>query len=431
MSLMRPSFAVFALLAATLAACSAGEIGDSTTSTEAQELNEKKSLGMTDVTVLWPLAKNWDEVDDLMAPSSEGDRGELMPADLFTQLVSVPAPAMLTFDNKSVDPKKSLFADWADDFAYVRIVGMRLDPCFGQSQNMGNASCMNTLRLVAQFYAPRDVQRSNGNSALIDGRVSVHLFYQLTRQELTALSKALLALRLQSKLPLQKGLLGSTNGVHPTMAAEGLRGPYATALKDLVLQYAGAQNLVQVAFCAQDRNNQQTAGYYNQGRNPDTRWVFGRYQVQSGTLQPLPVAATDYTGLQTIDSVPSPQGRDAVVVAPKTKAADDILPLLNAVSDPVAREKARVAAVKFQNPLAYTANTADCVSCHAAKQTVPLHAADPNDYKSSTYRLDRSHDLVGPFRMFGYEGQNQPVVAGRVVSETAVVLDYMNSVVMK
>lgn len=428
--------AVYSSTLAILAACSSGAPGSDDGAVQGtEELNEKKALGMTDVTILWPLPKTMDQFDDLLAPSSEGDQGELLPADLFAQLAPLPSPPMITFDGKPQDPKRALFADWADSFSLLRVVGVRLDPCFGQSQNMGASSCMNTVRLTAQFFQPR--QAGSGNNANIDARGAIHLFYQVTRADFTALSKALLALRLQSGLPLQKGLIGSTNGVHPTMAAEGVRGPYATALKDLLLKYAGAQTLVQVAFCVEDRSP-TPSGYYNQQQGqPDARWVFGRYEVKGGRIQPLPIASLDYTGLQTVDSTPSPQNRDAVVVTPASKVQDNFLQMFNRKTeangqlDPAKMEAARVASIKLQNPLSYAASTADCASCHMAKQATPEHGADPNDFKSYTYRLDHTHDLVGPFRMFGYDAGQNPIVARRVVNETAVVLDYLNSVVLR
>ena len=65
-----------------------------------------------------------------------------------------------------------------------------------------------------------------------------------------------------------------------------------------------------------------------------------------------------------------------------------------------------------------------------ARQAAPQHRADELDFKSYTFRFDASHDLAGPFRLFGYDVNGSPVIARRVVNETAVVLDYLNKVVM-
>lgn len=412
------------------AACSSAtdtlEPGDDT---QEAPLNENKALGMTDVTILYPVPKTIDFMDDMLGPTSEIDQGELLPADVFAQLATIPAPQMLTFDGKTIDPQKPLFNDWADSFPLLRVVGIRLDPCFGGTPTgLGASDCMNTIRLTLQFF-------NNGMNTVLDGRTAIHLFYKISRADFTALAQGMLELRKASGLPLQKGLMGTTRGVHPTLAAEGLRGAYATGLKNLILKYAGERTLTQIAFCVQDRGAVLN-GYYN-GNVADSRWVFGRFEYRAGSLYPLDIASTSYTGLQTVDSAPFNPNRDLVVVSPAPVVQDSFLQFFNRKPepdgklDPAKLERARKGSFALQNPTKYTAKNADCASCHMAKQVEPNHKSDPNDYKSYTYRLDHTHDAVGPFRMFGYDSGNQPVVATRVVNETAVVLDYLNRFVMK
>jgi hypothetical protein len=427
------SLTTLCLLAPVATACSSGiDTGEDVGTAQEAALNESKALGMTDVTILYPVPKSFDFFDDMLGPSSEGDQGELLPADLFAQLAPLPAPMMTGRDGKPVDPQKALFADWADSFSLLRVVGIRLDPCFGETQDLGASKCENTIRLTAQFFQPR---ASTGNNVVPDGRSAIHLFYQVSRQDFTALAKAMLALRKTTGLPLQKSLMTTANGVHPTLAAEGPRGPYATALKDLILKYAGEQTLTQIAFCVQDRG--APVGYYGNNQNADSRWVFGRFDYRGGRLQPLAISTLDYTGLQTVDSVIPNPARDAVIVTPESRTPETFLqsfnrkPEANGTLDPAKLEASRVASLNFQNPTKYTAKTADCASCHMAKQAAPNHAPDPLDFKSYTFRLDHTNDVIGPFRMFGYDSQGNPIVSARVVNESAVVLEYLNKVVMK
>lgn len=423
---------------ATAACSSPSDERDPTAESQA-DLNETKALGMTDVTILYPIPKTSDFLDDMLGPSSELDRGELLPADLFAQIATLPAPKMFGRDGVPVDPNLPLFAAWADSFSLLRVVGIRLDPCFGETTNLGAPNCKNTIRLTAQFFMPRSFA---GNRAIPDGASAVHLFYEVSRQDFTALAKAMLALRKTTGLPLQKQLMNAQSGVHPTLAEEGVRGPYATALKDLILKYAGEQTLTQIAFCVQDRGAPSGQYYGNQGV-ADSRWVFGRYAYHDGNLQPLDIATLGYTGLQTVDSMaPSftPAGqptRDAVIVTPPSTVPDNFLqtfnrkPEANGQLDPAKMEQARRSALNLQNPNKYTASSSDCVSCHMAKLAAPNHAVDPLDFKSYTFRLDHSSDGLGPFRMFGYDSGSNPIVSARVVNETAVVLEYLNKVVMR
>jgi hypothetical protein len=415
------------------AACGA-TTADGNEPTSEVDLNETKALGMTDVTVLYPIPNTSDLLDDMLGPSSELDQGELLPPEIFRQLAALPAPPMLSADGQPVSPNRALFATWADSFSLLRVVGIRLDPCFGQSTNLGASTCKNTIRLTAQFFFPRSTA---GNSARIDGSTAIHLFYEVSRADFTALSKSMLALRKTTGLPLQKQLITAQNGVHPTLATEGVRGPYATALKDLILKYAGERTLTQIAFCVQDRGAAASQYYGNNGV-ADSRWVFGRFGYQGGTLSPLDIATLGYTGLQTVDSLnPIPGKRDVVVVTPPSTVPDNFLqafnrkPEANGTLDPTKLEIARKASINLQNPTKYAASSSDCVSCHMAKQVAPSHAPDPLDFKSYTFRLDHTHDATGPFRMFGYDGNGSPVVSARVVNETVVVLDYLNTVVMR
>jgi hypothetical protein len=407
-------------------ACSSSPTGGSTS--EEADLNENNALGMTDVTILYPNPKSIEFFDDMLGPSSEDAQGELLPAALFQQLAPIKAPVMVGPDGKPVDPMKPLFAQWKDNFAYLRVVGVRLDPCFGQTTGLDSKDCLNTIRLVAQFYQP------STNPPLPDGRVAIHLFYQLTRSDFTNLARAMLDLRKTTGLPLQKSLFeGQSRGVHPTMFTEGLRGPYATALKALILKYAGEKTLTRIAFAVQDRG--APVGYYNPGSAVDSRWVFGGFDDSYGQLQPLSISTLDYAGLQTVDTSPFNGMRPSTVVAPPITLPDNIMAAFLTPNENGADAQAKVqaaqnASFRLQNPQSYTAKTADCVSCHMAKQALAEHPANDLDYKSYTFRLEHQSDRVAAFRHFGYDSNGQPVVTARVVDETANVLDFLNKNVL-
>jgi len=405
-----------------VAACAADPAG---TTTGNDELNENKALGMTDVTILYPRPNGKEYFDDMLGPSSEGDTmGELLPASIFAQLAPIKAPPMQGADGKDTDPNRPLFADWKDSFPNLRVVGIRLDPCFGEATNLAAPDCLNTIRLVAQFFQPQT------NLTTPDGRVGIHLFYKLSRADFTALAKQMLALRKTTGLPLQKGMIEpKTNGVNPTLAAENMRGPYSQALKDLILKYVGEKSLTRIAFCVEDRG--PPVGYYNPGQTVDSRWVFGGFDYANGRLQPLPISTLNYSGLQTVDTASRQAGVDPVIVKPSIAITDTILPALNQRMDQTKVEAAQKASYKLQNPTDYTTKTSDCASCHMAKMIAQEHQPDDLDFKSYTFRSDHTHDGVAPFRMFGYDSSGNPVISRRVVNETIVVLDYLNKVVLQ
>ena len=449
MNFVRSSAALFALALLSTGAGACASHGGDAESVEVSEeaLVERKHLGVSDVTILYPLpsARAGETVDDLLAASSEGDRGELLPPAVFDQLAALESPPMLQFDGTTKPVGAPLLGRRAGSLADLRVVGIRLDPCFGESANLGSANCMNTIRLTTQFAT-----NQFGNGANPDGTVGIHLFYSLTRTEFTALAKAMLALRLKAGLALQKGYQqtyrASSNdwfalGVHPSMAVEGLRGPYATGLRDLILSYAGEQNLTQVAFCVQDRGS-DAPGYY-QSANFDNRWVFGRFEVRAGALYALEVPSLSYTGLQWVDSRssvsnvpnsnPSVPSRDLVVANPLPRTTDNFMKIFNNREANFDSSPSRSSAVNFQNPNKHTARTADCVSCHMADSAlarVGQLGTDPASFKSPTYRLTASATGQAPFRMLGYNSAGQAILNQRVVNETAIVLDYLNRYVI-
>jgi hypothetical protein len=428
------------VLGAWMAACSASHDGASDPDpARGDELNESKALGMTDVTILYPLPDKWDFVDDMLGPSSEDARGELLPASLFAKVADLDAPQMLGPDGSLVDPpNKKLLAKYADNFAYLRFVGVRLDPCFGQTTHLDANTCLATIRMVGQFFLPNP----NSVAPFLDAGASVHVFYKLSQADFASLAKEMLALRLSTGLPLQKGLISpQQDGVHPTLKEQGLRGAYAIALKGILLKYAGEQTLARIALAVQDRAG-NGGGYYQQAQqNPDTRWVFGGFEYNDRKLAPLNIASLgDYSGLQTMDSFPSQRGdKDPVTVTPAIAVKDNILGAFNPVKDAngnfgfTGSDTGRDAARRLQNPTNWTAMTADCVSCHMSKETfIGQRDIAPSDFdfKSATFRLDSTNPFFGPFRMFGWD-QGRPVISQRVVNETANLLDYLNTNVLR
>src|SRR5207302_2064156 len=156
----------------------------------------------------------------------------------------------------------------------------------------------------------------------------------------------------------------STNGVHPTLQAEGMRGPYSNALKDLILKYVGERSLARIAFCVEDRG--AIVQYYSNGQTADSRWVFGGFDYSNGHLQPLPISTLDYSGLQTVDTANRLAGVDRVIIKPTVTITDSLLPAFNpklnaqGQFDQDALTAAQKSSFKLQNPTDYTAKTADC-----------------------------------------------------------------------
>src|SRR6185503_19656134 len=67
----------------------------------------------------------------------------------------------------------------------LRVVAMRIDPCFANLGPITNpATCKNQLRLVLQ-----PLRFEAGTTGMVDG--AVHAFYSITRDELVSLVKSI------------------------------------------------------------------------------------------------------------------------------------------------------------------------------------------------------------------------------------------------
>src|SRR5687768_3070699 len=111
-SMKKLSLVLGLFLAASMAACSVSNDASDTELGRDDELNENKALGMTDVTILYPMPEKWEFVDDMLGPTSEDAKGELLPAALFAKVADLPAPKMIGNDGNEVDPQKKLFEKW-------------------------------------------------------------------------------------------------------------------------------------------------------------------------------------------------------------------------------------------------------------------------------------------------------------------------------
>ncbi len=340
-----------------------------------------------DVSVLWPLPTSVNQIDLLLSPTSSGAKGELLPAAIFQKMPQL-SPAVYEREK-------------------VRVVALRIDPCF----RFGTSTeCSNQLRLVMQ---PIDTTQGK----VIPQDAAVHAFYSLTREQLKTLAAAIAG---HSREPTR------ALDVHPTLANEGLDGTFATRLRALVGEYAGASNLVRATFMQRTNSRQGT-------------WVFGGFEISGNnttdiTIETMGVKTQEFTTVGfTIQGTATPE----------LKAADNPSLFFNETAVTAAgSDKAQAAydgVLRVLNPAKHTPETIDCVSCHTATSSKAIGeklrgfsaANNPNVYKS-TFDLAVTTNTSGPdkLRAFGYF-DTQPMVSARVANESAAVLNYLQTEVFK
>ena len=350
------------------------------------------ALTAADVTMIWPMPRDAAGRDAMIAATTAGGHGELLPAAHYK------VPVLDERDWEVKDPQI--------DRTRLRVVAARLDPCFASFVAPTDASCVNQVRLVMQVIRP-DGGGVKDRMGANDG--AVHVFYRLPRAELLDLVRELAALGAK-----HGGTASETLGVHPILARDGASSDYGKQLHALLLARIGAKRLTRVTFFA------RTAA-----REP--LWPFGLFDMIDGKLVQQDIVTLG-AKRQTLEGA-GPRK----VIEPQTTSADNPAALLS-VFGPTRTatdgERAAYAALlRIQNPTKHTPDTMACAECHtaqrmqrAAEMTLGLRATElPGDHFATGIPLPTTPVDAENFHAAGYLGDNL-AVSVRTANETAAVV---------
>lgn len=363
-------------------------------------------VSMSAVSVLFPLPTA-PSLEGLLALDAAGRGGPLLPRALFD--------AIPVFDGG----RGGAYETW-------RIIGARIDPCFPTHALLTTnpSMCRRQLRLIAQPSV-----QDGGVSGPSDDN-AIHLLYDLTEAQFNDL-----AARWVAPLVNEPGARTQALDVSPRMRSEGLRGAYATTIRNLILEFAGQETLGQATFML------------GQG----VAWQFGGFRILSGTRTDLEIpglrpaaGTTESSFLQiTISDVDAPFS-----FAPVSDATEGLMPLAGALNGGgigdhswsfMGPASLRTAAMQLSFDIEdphgrFTPDTVDCSSCHAAGharhrairggQTSEglTHYTHPT--RPLTVPTGAANDRLDVQRAFGYL-QQQPAVNQRTVNESAEVADWV------
>ena len=380
---------------------------------------------MNDVSTLFPLPTDAASHDAFLSASDSGRGGVLLPENLI-QKISPPNPPA---GCAGCDGNLLKYDD-------LRVVGFRLDPCFAELDAVAAdqaGTCVNQVRLIFQSFgslvpgnghAPTEVTTYSANDA------AIHALYVVTRQELIDLIEAVVSLRKAN----QGTIIMAELAPHPVIASQGMTGPFASGLKELLQTYVGQQNLVRLTRFTQ-----------NTGVGP--KWTFDGFDVHGDDLVNLSIVSN----LSTIPAGTSSQiffggfGPVTMMHGSFTPAMADGLALLSDVGSTSAasagaRQSAYNVTLKVENPHFATANSVDCASCHVAgafrrntELTYPLspmgnvNAFQPDPAITAaemrqTTSFDAGFVNLHAFSYFDFT----PGINFRVINETAAVVAFVN-----
>lgn len=357
------------------------------------KLTAVDDLQLNDVSILFPLPAAGD-IDELLTPTSNGERGPLLPAERYSRV-----------------PKLHVFQSPEQTYGLLRVVALRIDPCF-----VTGPECRRQIRLSMQpvvYDEFQEVVRADD--------AAIHLFYDLSESDFSALVEELRGATAAASV--------STAGplrVHPILAAEGPRGPFAQRLKAAVLRYAGGANLTRLTFMQLQNFNVN-------------EWVFGGFNVDGDSLVPIDVIDAGSQRQRFINVFLQSEEDFVASVDPRPLGADDVSLLFNSTNARAASEEAIAAAeraaLRIENPDVHTTETVSCVACHTATQTrLWTERSLGRNTEGHPDRFTAAADLTltsettripGSLRAFGYLHQ-RVAISQRTVNESAAVAAALN-----
>lgn len=407
-SLLLACVAALSAVAACAAPTTEGDDAESTEDAITQDLRPELAQ-VNDVSVLFPLAKT----------RTGFDRGYLAPGNMLPKTVYERAfgpPGTLQVGGTPAAPA----------LAGLKLVAMRLDPCFANSN-----PCKNQMRLIFQTLT----FAGNKTTAADD---AVHVFYSLSRDELKGAVQKMIEIRRRKAGDRRLGALGP----HPALkTANGdLDLATATEVNTLVSSLAKADKLVQFTQFAPS--------------GLDTTWNFSGFDVEKNAALKIPaLPAGDDTHVAFFAGfTPNElEGDPAFVPASTAPAADNMQALGNRATANAAgaagRARAFAAMNRLENPMLHTPDTTDCASCHAVEPARKLigakhyaaemaaaktHAFAPNETYVPTADVAalQAPDSGINVHMFSYKGTT-PSVHRRTINESAAIVADLNGRILR
>jgi hypothetical protein len=352
-------------------------------------------------------AVNWDINDvSILLPLSD-------PA-MFDDAVAL-RPDTIGSAGALIQPRElSLFLD-GDEQSHLRAVAIRIDPCFPFLEFTNMQNCQAQIRIVWQPVYPAG---GSASSAYVTDN-AIHSFYNISQIEFLQLITAIKNEKAKSnatasQLPLQ---------IQPIISSQGMKGPYWTALRQIILSLTGANRLSRVTSMS-SVNALWTFGGVNVVNQADQTLEIPRINVP---LQQL-FNATVSTGFTSVGFA-SPIGQDAYL---------SLLSDSNSFKSKSlqVQQQALDIALFLENPKFSNANTVDCASCHLAQSSRlwlegnltglnisgnTLNFTAPNNLTNLFASPSNSEGLRG----FGYYNAS-PTISQRVINESSVIVDYLN-----
>jgi hypothetical protein len=356
-------------------------------------------VGTTDVSILYPLPAAGQSTA-FVRPSEVGNFGALLPSSVVDATLGV---------GGALEPARS----GPSGYAELALIGVRLDPC----SHRDGGPCKREVRAVFQalYDEPAGPTAADGG---------IHVLYDIDDAELFTMMKEILTLKhANGDLALQE------LAPHPILTQQGLAGPFANGLRNIVLAHLGEDRIVRVTLFDHgfrlDGDDWQFRSFTRIGTEIHERTIAGtgghtgQMIAGSSADDPLTSSAAFVSGedldvLGPLLSGPRPPSPDAPVASIVQAAID--------------------AALELQNPNIHDSESTSCASCHLAEPVrrmgEALYAPDFSKAFTHTRSLAyvNEHTSATNFHAFGYLRRNVSIMQ-RTANESVVVATAMEKAV--
>lgn len=396
-----------------------------------------QALDLNDVSVLMPVA----------------DRPELLEVlphlnqDNVYDWTETQRNTMLSRLSSHIEPIRDPIKDFV-------LTSIRLDPCSNRlalEKTDWRARCEAEFRLVWQKLEGGRLADSN-----------IHTIYSLNRSDLENIVARLGQLHSNAGVDTR----GMALAPHPVIAAEGKDSPYLKGILEIVETYARKENLRELAHMV---------------ANTERNWTLGHIAVDQGEAKfmPIPTMGKDEIDIVNVnETINTPEGSSLTVhtygkignlkekglladrpYSPDLNRELDFFPILNRV----------VEAFAVENPEVFTPKTINCSTCHVSEKLkaghsyiaevtngqvwngkfqkpvyayprnsrglatrtaeqgkfLPLAGYAPYGYQNSKWNMDApfARPRQRSIQMFSFNSDEEPVIATRVVNDSAITLD--------
>lgn len=357
---------------------------------------------LNDVSILFPLPQRHTD-NGLYTTTSEGKLGPLLAEDIYSHL-----------------PPVTNYAEAKKLYELLRVVSLRIDPCFLMPNSRGQEVCHAQIRMSWQPVVELDKK-----TVAIDG--TIHTFYELTEKEFKALAQDLRKLNALYPYPHGRPL-----AVHPILLRDGLVGKFATALKKIILNYAGSKNFTRVTFM--------------QVTSQENQWYFQGFDRVNGKLVPMWLARVESESQSLFNSAEPAQGATEFgpdgIPLPAPTGSDSVNFLLNdslkiTLKDEKAIRSDVTGAYRMENPKIYPTDHLDCASCHSAQparnwamRKFPSLRLEENPFRFQSQRnltnVSPHQEYTTTLRGFGYQ-YGDIAISQRTINESAIVADALSN----